>query len=141
MLRVHILIERTVAQLDFHSDPFFGPQSGSLLIKRYHGFLLVDGKGRPHLRPVILPMQLVKTIQSLAQQMKTQQVLESDRPVRIVNCQQLPHFQQICRHGILSAFSPRPPFPAQRRFFFHKIIPIQILPPFSSPFFVKQSLL
>ena len=79
MLRVHILIERTVAQLDFHSDPFFGPQSGSLLIKRYHGFLLVDGKGRPHLRPVILPMQLVKTIQSLAQQMKTQQVLESDR--------------------------------------------------------------
>lgn len=108
MLRVHILIERTVAQLDFHSDPFFGPQSGSLLIKRYHGFLLVDGKGRPHLRPVILPMQLVKTIQSLAQQMKTQQVLESDRPVRIVHCQPFPHFQQICRHGILSALFPTP---------------------------------
>lgn len=111
MLRVHILIERTVAQLDFHSDPFFGPQSGSLLIKRYHGFLLVDGKGRPHLRPVILPMQLVKTIQSLAQQMKTQQVLESDRPVRIVHCQPFPHFQQICRHGILSAFSHARLFP------------------------------
>ena len=78
MLRVHILIERTVAQLDFHSDPFFGPQSGSLLIKRYHGFLLVDGKGRPHLRPVILPMQLVKTIQSLAQQMKTCLLYTSD---------------------------------------------------------------
>lgn len=106
MLRVHILIERTVAQLDFHSDPFFGPQSGSLLIKRYHGFLLVDGKGRPHLRPVILPMQLVKTIQSLAQQMKTQQVLESDRPVRIVHCQPFPHFQQICRHGILARLFP-----------------------------------
>lgn len=111
MLRVHILIERTVAQLDFHSDPFFGPQSGSLLIKRYHGFLLVDGKGRPHLRPVILPMQLVKTIQSLAQQMKTQQVLESDRPVRIVHCQPFPHFQQICRHGILSAFPHARLFP------------------------------